>query len=75
MGVCSFKWQAINGEESFVGGFNDTVVGKADAQWGFRTLKISKECFDGKVVACASFISDRFLALEFLLENGSLFFV
>ena len=55
-------------------GFNDTVVGEADAQWGFRTLKILKECFDGEVVACASCVGDRFLAFEFLLENGSLFF-
>ena len=75
MGACSFKWQAIDGEESFVCGFNDTIVGEADAQWSFRTLKISKECFDGEVVSCASCVGDRFLAPEFLLENGSLFFV
>ena len=58
-----------------MGGFNDTVVGKTNAQGGFRTLKISKECFDGEAVACASCVGDRFLALEFLLENRSLFFV
>ena len=74
MGACGFNWKAINGEESFVCGFNDTIVGKTDAQWGFRTLKISKESFDGEVVACASCISDHFLVFEFLLENGLLFF-
>ena len=74
MRSCGFWGKAFDGEESFVCGCNNTIVGETDAQWGFRTLEISKECFDGKVVACASCVGDRFLVFEFLLENGSLFF-
>ena len=58
-----------------VSGLNDTIVGKANAEGCFRVLEISKECFDGKVVACASCIGNHFLAFESFLENGSLFFV